>query len=864
MSTKSMLKRVKRHIPVALMAFGSTFMLAAPAQVAAQAGASPLLEEIVVTARRREESLLGLPLSIAAMTAEQMEVQGILSIDDMSDYVPNLTLTSSNRANQNRVVIRGIGGGHPDPVFVFGSGMYVDGHYIPNSLGGFMSTLDIERVEVLRGPQGTLFGKNVMGGAVNIISAKPHEEFDSSIRIRAGGDGELNVRGMVNVPISDTVFGRFSVSSEEFDGYYHNQHLGIDSGFTDTKAARAALRFVPNDQLTVDASFSLVRKRDDNLGGQCIGQGALGDAPRWGGWPGAIGVAGPTGNVGVRGNLERGYPGITQDLFDICATDVAAGDFVHSSDRETFSNVDETGVALGLEYDLGETGTIKLKGSYRNMEYTYLADRDYTSFPIDHIGTIGPKGQHNETLGFEALFEGEVNENFRFTVGYNYFKEDALNGSDTCHLEARAAGGIGNPGLNQECSNFGGLAFELLPNSSASSGVWPNGPRFNGGGPAPFAAEISVYNESHGVFGHVTYDFNDQWTLDIGARYTSDDREFRNIEIAVDDCLLPLAPAAPLCGGDPTFIMTQAGLADGFFNTAEDTFTAFTPMASITYNLTPNDSLDSGLIYALVSEGFLTGGFNTEVNSNLAGIGDFLTYDPEEVINYELGFKGSFAGGRVQVMADVFYMDYTNLQRAVVIPNDDGLFGADADVGLTQNAASATIKGIEFELRASPWDGGFVSADFSYLKNTYDDYSYPDPTNPGSIVDLTQTRIQDLTPSKTFNLAVEHQIQLSDGATITPRLSAYWQSEFSYGLNNLGIEVGDDTKSSCTQDSYVKLNGRVTYRPADGDWNLALTGGNLTDERILDTCDTNRNVWRVRYERPRFFGAEFTMHFGRS
>ena len=148
MSTNTMFKRVKRHIPVAvMMALGSTFMLA-PVLVAAQAGVNPLLEEIIVTSRRREESLLDLPLSIAAMTAEQMEVQGVYSIDQAAQFVPNVTLTSSNRANNTRVIIRGIGGGHPDPVFVFGSGMYIDGHYIPNSLGGYMSTMDIERVEL--------------------------------------------------------------------------------------------------------------------------------------------------------------------------------------------------------------------------------------------------------------------------------------------------------------------------------------------------------------------------------------------------------------------------------------------------------------------------------------------------------------------------------------------------------------------------------------------------------------------------------------------------------------------------------------------------------------------------------------------
>jgi iron complex outermembrane receptor protein len=117
-----------------------------------------LMDEITVSARRRAERLLDQPMSISAMTAEQMQVNGVVRVDEVSKYVPNVVLTTDDRANNTRVVIRGIGGGFPDPVFVFGSGMYIDGHYIPTSLGGYMSTVDIERIELLRGPQGTLFG----------------------------------------------------------------------------------------------------------------------------------------------------------------------------------------------------------------------------------------------------------------------------------------------------------------------------------------------------------------------------------------------------------------------------------------------------------------------------------------------------------------------------------------------------------------------------------------------------------------------------------------------------------------------------------------------------------------------------------
>ena len=191
-------------------------LLFSPIQVLAQDSGNSVreLEEITVTARRREEGLLGTPLSISALTADQMLEQGIHTIDDVTQYVPNVTLTSHGRANNTRIIIRGIGGGFPDPVFPFGAGMYIDGIYIPGSTGGYMSTLDIERVEILRGPQGTLFGKNVTGGAVSIITAKPSAEFDANVTLRIADHGQQDIRGMINVPFSDNFYGRFSLSNE--------------------------------------------------------------------------------------------------------------------------------------------------------------------------------------------------------------------------------------------------------------------------------------------------------------------------------------------------------------------------------------------------------------------------------------------------------------------------------------------------------------------------------------------------------------------------------------------------------------------------------------------------------------------------
>jgi len=182
--------------------------LSIPTQVvnAQSASAAAMLEEVVVTARRREENLQDLPLSIQALTADALEAQGIINIEELTDFVPNVVLGDATRANDTRLFIRGVGGGFSNPAQVFGVGTYIDGHYISGSLGAFMSTLDVDRIEVLRGPQGTLFGKNTTGGAISVVTAKPQAENDAYVQVRGGAYGRQDLRLMLNTPLSENLY----------------------------------------------------------------------------------------------------------------------------------------------------------------------------------------------------------------------------------------------------------------------------------------------------------------------------------------------------------------------------------------------------------------------------------------------------------------------------------------------------------------------------------------------------------------------------------------------------------------------------------------------------------------------------------
>jgi iron complex outermembrane receptor protein len=854
----------------------SSAMLLQVQQANAQsASALAMLEEVVVTARRREESLQDLPLSIAAISADAMQAQGIMSIDQVGDFVPNVTLKTSERANNTRIFIRGIGGGHPDPVFVFGSGMYIDGHYIPNSLGGYMSTMDIERVELLRGPQGTLFGKNVTGGAVNIVSAKPGPDFDASVTLRTAEDGDNDIRAMINIPLAENLFMRMGVSSETFDGYYFNRNLNKTVGAQDTKSFSVALRATPGDW-TLDLSTHLIRKRDENLPGQCN----PGSNDRsWGGYGG--------GAEGVTGNLERVADGFQETYRAACASDAAAGTFVNSSDLETFSNIDNTAIFAQAQWDSNgpvgafENMTFRTNASYRENQYHYLQDRDMTFYAIDHVGTsrgVGDVGQDNQTRGFEAIIEGQLSDRLEITAGYNYFYELAKNGDGNCRKEFEESGlntvsgsTVGNALYNTSggtegvghsqitCSSFSGLYFALLPQ-----------PRYNsGGGPAPFLNASRVENESFGTFAHATYQISDTLTFDAGVRYTKDDRNFWNQEwegnvcLATDNTTRTLggttSPSNMLCANqnEASFAMTMSydEIYAGMFNAAEASFSAVTPMVSLSYNLPASDTFNDAMIYATISEGFLTGGFNTEAPSQYAEITPFLTFAPEYVTNYELGFKGTMMDGRVRIMGDIFMMDYQDKQEAINVANPIP-DAADPELGIVTNAASATISGIELEIRAALWDGGFVSIDYGTLSNEYDAFSYTDPVS-GLLVDNAENPIADQTPDSTLNLGLEHEFQLGDGSTLTPRLNIYSQEAVEYrtGADNA-------TGSTCLQPQYTKVGARVTYVPAAGNWQASVFGQNITDEKILESCSAGRAAWYYRHERPAYWGVEFVSRFG--
>ncbi len=872
-----------RYSSLGVAGVAAGILLSIPLQGAAQtqsAAAAAMLEEVVVTARRREESLQDLPISISAISADAMQAQGIYNIADIGESVPNLTFTTTDRRHVKAVYIRGIGNNRPITLAPTGTGLYLDGHYMPNTVGQMMSTVDVERVEVLRGPQGTLFGKNTTGGAINIVSTKPQPEFGADIIARVGQYGQQDLRGMLNIPLSDTVYTRFSAANETSDGWFYNRTLNEDRGATDLQAFAAALRWVPNDNWTIDVGFRGNDQDDQDLGGQCrvapdqdmydrmVTQYGAAAVSQWSPVSNGVGNWGGANANGEAGHIERLYTGATLDFWEACTTDNALDPYTMSQEKDSYLRLNNEWFNTTIQYDSGgefggmDNFNVKLIMSEQDMSLDYMQDRDMSPLSIDAIGMTTP-GTTRNTQNVELLFTMDVNDRLSVITGFNLYEDEVRSGmrsptgclalfeNNLATFQQQLDDGTPeDQWLNVPCVPDGGGQFDRFANAQITDGT-----------PGTTGRDGYEINDTVGIFAHVTYDLNDNWTLAVGGRDTHEERTFHQLEFASVEgtCALGGPGEPPITGiCVPDYVLNVNALAGGFYNNAFAEFDEFTPMMSFTRQLEGGDTIDSGQVYFSYAQGFLAGSFNDELNVVLEpAAAPLVAYGPELVDSYEVGFKGTLQDGRTRIATAIFYMDYQDKQETVNIDNSDGRFGPDASIEVTANASNVDIYGVELELRTQPWDGGFLAVDLAYLQNDYSDYSAFDLVS-GSSEDRSNLTIADFSPDWTLNAMVEHVFELGNGATLTPQLGVYYQSEYDF---QGGLEPG--ARSVCYQGGYTKMRARLTYEPVDGAWQASLFGSNINDERYFEICGQARSgVFDYRYGAPSRWGLEFNYRWG--
>ncbi len=485
--------------------------------VSAQAEAA--LEEIVVTAQRRAESLQDVPIAITAISGDELEALGVDDIKGITERTPGFTMGTFN-AGQAQLYIRGIGSNEDSPAGDQSVIVFIDEIYVGRSAGMDMDLFDLERVEVLRGPQGTLFGKNVVGGAVSVVTAKPDENLDMRFEV-SGGDLNLRTfRGLVSGPIADGVYGKFSFSSRKRDGYVDNR---IDEfpqffpngnegdkeiGDVDTNSFRGGLRFVPNDRAEINLTASYSKMNQNG-------------PPRH--------YIGPTGPwFQTEAALLPGYIG---NIHDVLQDDVG------------HSVIDIWGVTGRLDYDF-DAFTFTSLTSYRDVD----ADVDNLNFGGQGIASLrlssgaapvilggsNPYVDRSETFTHEFRFTSNGDGPLEWVAGLYYLEEEA-------YRNERAQIGV------------------FLTNGAGGS--IPIVPIIDGGN------EMTNTTESYAVFGQATYNFTDWFRLTLGARQTWEDKDAK---LTSTPNGLSASPAFNLKLGDDWSSFTPKATLD--FKVAEDAF----------------------------------------------------------------------------------------------------------------------------------------------------------------------------------------------------------------------------------------------------------------------------------------------------
>ncbi|KQY29993.1 TonB-dependent receptor [Caulobacter sp. Root487D2Y] len=453
---------------------------ASPALAAGQAQAPAVqIEEVVVTARRREERLQDTPVAVTALAGEALESRGVESVDQIAKFAPSIRFDGAaalSGGNYNATVfIRGVGQNDfaifSDP----GVGVYVDGVYYARSIGGTLDAFDVSRIEVLRGPQGTLFGKNTIGGAVLITTEQPKNAFGGEIGGVTGSYDRLDVKGHVDIPLGQKVSARLSAARLTRDGYGERLTTGDDLGDRNATAMRAQLLWEPSDTVTVNLSADYTRAREHSAPQKLLVIGAV---------PGfAIGPFMGNFNTYVAPGLGITAPNGAKSLNPSFLTD---SPFTTYGTGPNVNDLDLWGGSATVSWDLGEV-TFKSITAVRGLTATFARDGDNTPFTFRETFNHDVQAQYSQEfqLGGESF-----GDRLTWVTGAYVFRE---RGTD---------------------SGYAKLALGLAPGVS----------------PPPYSPSAAVYTKvtstTYALFAQGSLALTDQLSATVGARYNRDEKDY--------------------------------------------------------------------------------------------------------------------------------------------------------------------------------------------------------------------------------------------------------------------------------------------------------------------------------------------------
>ena len=753
--------------------------MAAAVTLVAAMTAEPVLaqiEEIVVTSQRRAESVQEVPISITAMDRSTLEKLNITKPTDIAAQTPNLRMANSNFGESAPVIgIRGITNADFSAISNTPVSVYSDGVVLNNIQLHGMALFDTDRIEVLRGPQGTLFGRNSTSGALQFISAKPSDELEFGGQATIGKFNKQRIEAYTSGAIlGDKLRGRIAIASDTSDGWVEEAETGKDVQGTDNKSARLTLDSQVTDKLFAEFRFQHQKIDGDDI----VFHNSKADNNQ-------LGLIDTVNATGTKPNIPvpTTQGGAAKDFSKVSLDDSFKGE-----------EADSSLASLKLNYDFGDITLTSITG-FVDHEHETRNDIDSS-----RVSEFSYQYANTEQKQFSQEFRlAGVNGRFDWVTGVYFFDENvkgdaSFSLSDISH----------SVDLRTDPSQTPFSVFtQLTSDPTTFLPIGNNTARRN-------TSDQDLTSTS--VFGHTKITLTDKWSATLGLRWTRDEKDITQF---ANTCLIYDTDNGGALDKPETFISRDDLQAVPGFEycgarteKASDAWEAFTGRASIEY--TPTDDL---LTYASISRGFKGGGYTgiPEINLSTGEYG-FSDVDSEFVLAYEIGAKASWLDRRLITNLSYFYNDYEDFQDQQV-EIQTGPFGSSGSVFL-RNIPKVRLQGMELEVNAEPVDNMFVNFGLAYLDTEITEGNRPD-------VDGNELRFA---PQWTANFVLGYSFDIGALGLLTPQIDGNWTDNYYVDTKNTqSAEIGDKGI----------LNARLRWDHSEGKIWVTAFVENINDSTVI-------------------------------
>ena len=773
-----------------------------------------LLEEILVTAQKRQQQAIDVPIAIGTFSQRDIINTGALNLQDIDAYIVGFDAGGESFTQQG-YRIRGISspnistGGDPSVA------TFYDDAYLPRA-ATTVAFADIDRVEVLRGPQGTLFGRNAAAGVVNMIPNAPSDTLEGFARIRAGNYNLMRLEGMINIPVSETFSLRANALANQRDGISENvEPAEFDAAEKGNWAGRIAMRWVPSEATTLQLAVDVDHFDQSPSMALGVSPYSLNTNP----------FSGQYANDVIDGEETRDMWGITGKWFQDLNEQWSMTAIANYRDFETSNRQDEDGTADPTRYF--DTNNIEDSDiAYTEVRFNYNTDRINAVMGATY--SLENTYQRTEANALADSIARLVTQDFN--AGFGFDMDHIWNPDDY----AVALSAVGIPVTATEIQESGDFWYEFISGALGEPMLF--GPSFEGEVWGEYIINEGEF-ENYGIYADVEYAISDRLSLTAGLRYSEDNKEF--------SWLIPATTFAALRPGVSNQIFTDASgdyaAAATTPTIAKDSWSKTTGRLVATYRLS-----EQLIAYGSVSTGYKAGGFDSlAIKTSLEPL------QPENSEQYEIGLKGDLFDGRLQVQLAVFDLTVDGRQRSVETRPP----GQDNAIPTVINVDSG-VQGVELNVSWLITEDLLFTALSTYREEENQSEEFYDAKG-----ELTQFDSSSDTAGN-YTLTLDWRPKLAAGNLLVR--GEYIYAENTRDADDANYNPDFESISGYTDDRRL-VNGRIAWSHPEDHWELALWGRNLTDEdRISGISQTTVAVFGTPIMRildPRTYGVEAIYRF---